>query len=118
MDLDHPYDIAADGTSAGTDFDGHLRDLIELILFTSPGERVNRPDFGSGLEQLVFEPNSDVLAAALQSNVEASLQRYLGDRIQLEGVGVENEDSSLRIAVTYRARKDGRQRVEHFEREF
>ena len=118
MDLDHPYNIAADGTTAGAGADDHLRDLIELILFTSPGERVNRPDFGSGLEQLVFEPNSDALAAALKSNVEASLQRYLGDRIQLEGVAVENEDSTLCITVSYRTRRDGRQRVEHFEREF
>lgn len=117
MDLDHPYDIAAGGTTARADADGHLRDLIELILFTSPGERVNRPDFGSGLEQLVFEPNSDILAAALQGNVEASLQHYLGDRIQLEGVAVENVDSTLRITVSYRARRDGRQRVERFEQE-
>jgi hypothetical protein len=113
--LDHPYDIAADGTTAGADPDDHLRDLIEQILFTAPGERVNRPEFGSGIRRLVFEPNSEVLAAALQSNVQASLQQYLADRIQLEGVQVESEDAALRVTVTYRPRRDGRQRTASFE---
>jgi len=117
MDIAFPYDVAADGTTAISSEDRHLRELIEQILFTAPGERVMRPDFGSGLLQLVFEPNSDALAAALRVGVEAALQQHLADRIELEGVEIENQESTLRITVVYRARHDGRRRVELFERE-
>ena len=61
--------------------------MIEQLLFTNPGERVNRPDFGSGLLQMVFAPNSPELAAALQFTTQAALQRYLGDLIDLADAG-------------------------------
>ena len=56
--LDYPYHFDGSGRSAATDEADHIRDLIEQVLFTSPGERVMRPDFGAGLLALVFEPNS------------------------------------------------------------
>ena len=62
--------------------------MIEQILFTSPGERVNRPTFGSGTAQLVFAPNSDVLAAAQQQAVQAGLQQWLSDLIRVQSVTV------------------------------
>ena len=79
----------------------HVADMIELILFTSPGERVNRPTFGCGLMQLIFAPNSDTLAAATQLTVQAALQEWLGNLIQVEGVEVNAQESSLSVLVQY-----------------
>ena len=81
--------------------DAHVRDLIEQVLFTAPGERVNRPDFGTGLMQLLFAPNSDTLASATQLLVRGALQQWLGDIIQVEDVRVEAEHSTLRVTVEY-----------------
>ncbi len=100
--VDYPYHFDKRGRTAGPqDDDAHIRDLIEQVLFTTPGERVNRPDFGSGLMQLVFQPNSADLAAATQFLVQSSLQRWLSDRITVEAVEVEAEDSTLRVTVRY-----------------
>ena len=96
--------------------DEHVRDLIEQILFTNPGERVNRPEFGSGLMQLVFAPNSQELAAALQFTVQAALQQFLGGRVETDEVAVSAEDSTLRVTVRYRLRGDGETRTATFER--
>ena len=76
MNIDFPFHFDGRGRTAATDDDDHIRDMIEQLLFTSPGERVNRPDFGSGLLQMVFAPNSPELAAALQFTTQAALQRY------------------------------------------
>ena len=65
-----PASTAAAARRRRSDED-HVRDLIEQVLFTTPGERVNRPTFGSGLLQLVFAPNSDALAAATEMTVQA-----------------------------------------------
>lgn len=102
FDIAFPYRVDGRGQSGSADEDAHLRQLIEQVLFTAPGERVNRPDFGSGLLRLVFEPNSDVLAATTQFTVHGSLQRWLGDRAEFKDVDVRNEDSKLTITVVYR----------------
>jgi phage baseplate assembly protein W len=88
--------------------------MIEQLLFTNPGERVNRPDFGSGLLQLVFAPNSSELAAALQFAVQAGLQRWLRDVIELQSLEVGTEDSTLRVVVRYVVRKSGEQQMDTF----
>jgi phage baseplate assembly protein W len=62
---------------------------------------VNRPDFGSGLMQLVFAPNSPELAAALQFSLQADLQRWLGDLIELRSLEVQSVDGALFITVQY-----------------
>ena len=85
-----PFDSMAAAVRRRPDEADHIRDLIAQVLFTSPGERVMRPDFGSGLLQLVFAPNSDVLAATTQMLVQSALQRWLGDRILVEAVSVES----------------------------
>jgi uncharacterized protein len=90
--------------------------LIEQVLFTAPGERVNRPNFGSGLMQLVFAPNSDALAAATQLSVQSSLQQWLGDLIQVESVDVESEESTLRVTVQYVIRRTQERQVQAFTR--
>lgn len=88
--------------------------MIEQLLFTSPGERVNRPDFGSGLLQMVFAPNSPELAAALQFTVQAALQQWLGDLIQVQQLEVSSEDSSLRVTLNYAVLRTGEQRADIF----
>src|SRR5919205_1382949 len=105
MNIDFPFHFDSRGRTAGTDDDDHIRDMIEQLLLTSPGERVNRPDFGSGLLQLVFAPNSPELAAALQFTVQAALQRWLGDLIEVLALDVSSEDATLRIIVQYVVRR-------------
>jgi len=105
MNLDFPYHFDNHGRTAATDDDDHIRDMIEQVLFTNPGERVNRPTFGSGLLQLVFAPNSDALAAATQMNVQGALQQWLGDLIQVDAVDVTSEDATLRVSVRYLVRR-------------
>lgn len=109
-----PYQVDARGLTAARTDDQHIRDLIEQFLFTSPGERVNRPDFGSGVRQLLFAPNSTELAAATRFLIQGGLQRYLGDIIDLEGVEVEPSESSLGITVRYRPKYQQEQRVARF----
>jgi phage baseplate assembly protein W len=116
MNLDYPIHFDGRGRTAATDDDDHIRDLIEQVLFTMPGERVNRPTFGSGLLQLVFAPNSDALAAATQLSVQASLQQWLGDLIQVQSVNVESRDSRLEITVQYTIRRTQQSQVAQFTR--
>lgn len=113
---DFPFRTDARGRTAGTDAAGHLHDLIELVLFTSPGERVNRPTFGCGLLQLAFRPNGDELAAATQFLVQGALQQWLGDRILVEDVRVTHADGKLEVTVQYAARTDQQRRVARFSR--
>ncbi len=102
MDIQFPFHVDGRGrTAAPADDDTHIRELIEQLLFTNPGERVNRPNFGSGLLQMVFAPNSDELAAATQFLVQGGLQQWLGDRIQLVAVEVQAQDSTLQVTVRY-----------------
>jgi uncharacterized protein len=95
----------------------HIRDLIEQVLFTMPGERVNRPTFGSGLTQLVFAPSSDELAAATQFLVQGALQQWLAELIQVEVVQVASRESALVVTVQYVIRRTQERRVDMFSRE-
>jgi hypothetical protein len=105
--LDHPYRVDGRGRTAGSGDADHVRDLIEQVLLTTPGERVMRPDFGSGVLALVFEPNSVQLAATTQMLAQASLQQYLSALIAVQSVEVEARDSSLVIDVKYTLLADG-----------
>lgn len=114
--LDYPLQFDARGRTAESDEDGHLRDMIEQVLFTAPGERVNRPTFGCALMQLVFAPNSAELAAATQFLIQSSLQQWLGDRIIVDDVTVESSDASLRISVQYVVRRTQTRKSAEFQR--
>jgi phage baseplate assembly protein W len=116
MNVDYPYGFDRRGRTAEADDADHLRDLIEQVLMTSPGERVNRPTFGSGLMQLLFAPNSDALAAATLMSVQASLQQSLGTLILIEGVEVDRGDDALTITVKYTVRRTQESRVQQFNR--
>lgn len=112
--LDYPFHIDGRGRTAITDEDDHIRDMIHQVLFTNPGERVNRPDFGCGLLQLVFMPNSDALATATQFTVQGALQRWLDDVIQIENVEVHADEERLEVVVNYTKRSTGERRQEHY----
>lgn len=112
--LDFPYQFDTRGRTATTNEDEHIRDMIMQVLFTAPGERVNRPDFGSGLLQLLFAPNSDELATATQFLVQGALQRWLGDLIVVEAVAVESDESLLRVTVNYVIIRTQQRRVDQF----
>jgi phage baseplate assembly protein W len=113
--LDVPFHLAGSGRTATTGEDDHIRDMIFSVLFTSPGERVNRLDFGCGLKTLVFAPASPAVAAATQLLVKGSLQKWLEDEIEVEDVEVEAIESSVVVTVVYRTRVGGDRRVEQFE---
>ena len=112
--LDFPFHIDGRGRSAETAEDDHIRDMIFQVLFTNPGERVNRADFGCGIKQLVFMPSSDALATATQFLVQGSLQRWLDSVIQVESVDVEAVESELRVTVIYSKRSGGGPRRDVF----
>ena len=116
MNVDHPFHFDERGRTARTSDEDHVRDMLEQLLFTSPGERVNRPDFGSGLLQLVFAPNSPELASALRFTTQAAIQRWLGDVLDLQQLEVTSEEATLRVSVQYALRRSGEVRSEVFER--
>src|SRR5882724_2753665 len=111
-----PYRFDSRARTADTSDEDHIRDLIEQVLFTAPGERVNRPDFGCGLQRLVFAPNSGELAAATQFLVQGSLQQWLGDLIEVNEVQVESDDAKLLVSIQYTERRTQQQRTELFTR--
>jgi uncharacterized protein len=113
---DFPYHFDGRGRTADAALEKHVRNLIEQVLFTNPGERVNRPSFGCGLLQTVFAPNSQELAAATQFLVQGSLQEWLGERIQVHEVSIEAVDSELRVTIPYTLREDGIRRLAEFVR--
>jgi hypothetical protein len=116
MQIDYPWRYDARGRTAETNYDEHVRDMLELLIFTDPGERVNRPGYGCGLRQLVFAPNSPELAAALQFTMQAAIQRELGDVLALEALEVSSEDAALRVLVRYIVLRSGAREVALFER--
>jgi hypothetical protein len=118
MEIDYPYSIDTSGRTARTSYEDHIRDLIEAVLFTAQGERVNRPTFGSGLMQLVFAPSGSEMATATQYLVQSALQQWLGDLIIVEDVLVTSQDSTLRVAVQYILRSDQTRQTAQFQRSF
>jgi phage baseplate assembly protein W len=101
MNISFPFRMDPSGRTATSDHASHVREMIEQLLFTAPGERVNRPTFGSGLLQMVFQPTSPEIAAALQFTLQASIQQWLGDVLQVQSVQVNSKDSTLSISVAY-----------------
>lgn len=101
MNIAYPYAIDGSGRTATANDDDHIRQMIEQVLFTAAGERVNRPTFGTGLRQLLFAPNSPELATALEFMVQGALQEFLGELIRVEAVDVMAEEATLRVTVQY-----------------
>jgi uncharacterized protein len=102
--LDYPYSVGSTGVPKLTGADDHMRDLVLQVLFTIPGERVNLPEFGVGIQQLVFAPNSDMLRATAPFLISNNLQQWLGDRIDVNQVNVTSqpgEEELVTIEITY-----------------
>jgi uncharacterized protein len=116
MQINYPFRIDGRGRVADAVPDEHIRQMIEQVLFTLPGERVNRPDFGSGVQQLIFAPNSEELATATEFLVKGSLEQWLGEVIEVEAVAVESEDSTLQITVQYIVRRSQQRQIVEFSR--
>jgi phage baseplate assembly protein W len=112
MQIGFPFRIDGRGRTAEAAPDEHVRDLVEQLLFTSAGERVNRPTLGTGLMALVHEPKRDDLAAATQLLVQGALQQWLGDVLELEAIEAVGEESALRVTVRYRVRATGERHEE------
>jgi uncharacterized protein len=116
MHIDYPYHFDPRGRTAATDDNDYIRDLIELVLFTSPGERVNNPTFGCGLMQLVFTPNSEAVATATQLAVQGALQQWLGSLIAAKTVVVNRDDAALNVQVSYTVRSTQQSQTATFTR--
>jgi phage baseplate assembly protein W len=111
----YPFRIDARGRTAGATSEQHIRDMIAQVLFTTPGERVNRPDFGCDLRQLVFAPSTSEQAPAIQYLVQGALQQWLGEWIQVEAVQVDSEENVLSVTVQYVVPQTEERRVVQFQ---
>jgi phage baseplate assembly protein W len=114
-DIAFPFHADRRGRTAPAAHAEHVHDLVEQLLFTSPGERVMRPDFGCGLLDLVFAPNSPELVSTLELSVQAALQRWLGDLIEVVALDIESEDNAVRVHLSYVVRATGTVREDVFE---
>lgn len=117
MYFNFPFKIDENGRSAVVEEEQHIKNLIEQTLFTFPGERVNRPNFGSGLNQIIFEPNNDILATTIDTLIHSSLNLWLDHLIIVESVNVKNKDSTLEVKVRYMIRKNQMTNVATFRRQ-
>jgi uncharacterized protein len=116
MNIEYPYQFDSRGRTAARSYNDHVRDMIEQLIFTNPGERVNRPDFGSGLMQLIFAGNSPELAATVQFTLQAAIQRWLGDVVQVQSVDVQAVDSTLTVNLSYLVRPTNQQQTTIYTR--
>ncbi|WP_141340280.1 GPW/gp25 family protein [Bradyrhizobium sp. USDA 3458] len=117
MFVEYPYHFDGRHRTAEALPADHVRQLIEQLLFTQPGERVNRPDFGSGVMQLVFSAGSPEVAASAEYLIRGVLQQFLADRILVSDVSVEARDARLEITIDYTILATGEAVTATFERE-
>jgi phage baseplate assembly protein W len=107
MDVAFPYALDREGRTASVGRDAHVRQMLEQLLFTRPGERVMRPDFGCGLADLLFGPNSPELAAAVGLTCRTAVNQWLGDVIDVAELTVTADDSKLFVRISYVVRSTG-----------
>lgn len=111
--LDYPYSVSGQGVPTTTDPEDHIQDLILQVLFTNPGERVNLPQFGAGIQRLVFAPSGDVLRSSTQFLILTNLNQWLGDRIDVQQVDVAAEpgyEEQVTITISYVVKRTSQQR--------
>ena len=115
MQLHFPFILDGRGLVGEVSESGHIRQLIEQVLFTNPGERVNRPEFGCGLLRAVFDPGDEADLQVWQFVVQEGLERWLGDVIDTTGVEIQQRDTTLMVRVEYRERFSQQQRAPAYE---
>jgi uncharacterized protein len=109
--LAFPFRPSADGRSAAVALGGpdHVRQMLEQLILTIPGERVMRPDFGSPAQQLLFGAGNGAAALALQATLAASISQTLGRWLTLIDLAASFDEASAILAITvdYRLTADG-----------
>ena len=116
LHIDFPFRFANDGTTGKCSYVEHVRDLVEQVLFTQPGERIYRPDFGCGLLQMVFEPNASQFATAVEASTRAELEEWLGELIEILSLAVEADEERLIVELSYLVLRTGQTQSERFEK--
>lgn len=111
-----PFGVGGRGRTATAGEDEHIRQMLEQLIFTNPGERVNRPNFGSGVLQLIFAPNSPELAGTLQFTLKAAVLHWLGDLIEVQELEVTSDDATLTVDLQYVVKRTGATRTAHLTR--
>ncbi len=101
-----PFEVNAAGGISATGGDDAIRGKIIQVLFTAPGERVNLPEFGCGLLNLVFEPNNEILAASMEFTITQALIRWLADDILVDHVSVVSNEEIITIEIVYTKKQD------------
>ena len=118
MYLSAPYRIDGTGRTASTDdLRAHARDLIEAVIFTAPGERVNRPDFGSGILDMLFDANSQALETAAEFLIRSAIQKHLSDILTVSSLTLRRDEGLLEITFAYDLRATGEQFTDSIRRE-
>jgi phage baseplate assembly protein W len=115
IEIAFPFRVGSHGRTATADPPGHIRDLIEQLLFTAPGERVNRPSFGGGMMQMLFEPSRPELTTASQMLIQGMLQQWLGELITVQAVDVETDRGLVTATVRYVVKATGQAQSDVFE---
>ena len=115
IDVGFPFQLDTRGRAADPGYERHVREMIELVLFTAPGERVNRPGFGTGFLELVFSPDTAEEASVTQHLARAALQRELGDVCTVKTLTVDAREASLDIRIEYELPEVEERRVATFE---
>ncbi|HEU0002435.1 MAG TPA: GPW/gp25 family protein [Ktedonobacteraceae bacterium] len=116
MNIAYPLSITDEGLVATTGYSQHIEQLIEQVLFTMPGERVNLPDFGTGITRLIFSPGNAEMVSATQFLIQGALQQWLGSLIQVQAVQVIAEDSALNVTIQYMVRQTKQAHIANFTR--
>jgi phage baseplate assembly protein W len=87
----------------------HVAQMIRQFLFTSPGERINLPDFGGGLRRMVFAPITSELTSTSELLIRRGLEKYLGQHIELIKVTVGNAEeidpAAIEVSIQYRLKE-------------
>ncbi len=115
--ITHPLavDLSRGRISEEEDYAKHIEQMMFQVLFTGPGERINRPDFGCGVKRLVFAPNSEVSAALAQVTIFQALTKWLGAAIEVTDVKALAIDERLEITITYTLKTRGERRYLNLE---
>ena len=116
MHLAYPFHITSQGIAATATTKQHIEQLMEQLLFTIPGERVNLPDFGTGIAQLIFSSGSDEMLTATQFLIQGALQQWLGTLIQVQVVSVTTQDATLNVSIKYSIKRTQETYVASFQR--
>ncbi|MGZ4215252.1 MAG: GPW/gp25 family protein [Solirubrobacteraceae bacterium] len=101
LEVAFPYNLDDRGRTATATHNDHVEQMLELLLLTSPGERVNQPAFGCGLLDMAFAPNSPEVAAALNVTISAAIGLWLGDVISLTSLDVSSQENQLHVSIAY-----------------